>query len=188
MPSTKRLLPWLSILIALGISATLLRAEGRLWWCRCGRAFLWAGDICSSHNSQHLFDPYSFTHLLHGFLYCALLALIVPRLDVMWRLFLAVCMAATWEVIENSEFIINRYRATTISHGYQGDTIANSMGDILCAAIGFTIARRLGFRRSVLCFLAIEAVLLFWIRDSLILNIIMLIHPVSVIKAWQVCG
>lgn len=92
-----------------------------------------------------------------------------------------------WEVFENSAFIINRYRTETAALGYQGDTVVNSFGDILCCAIGFVVARRIGLRRSLIVFVCLEVVLLVWIRDSLVLEILMLLHPVDVLKAWQMC-
>jgi hypothetical protein len=154
-------------------AAYQLHRQGRLWWCACGYLWLWSGDAWGSHNSQHLFDPYTFTHVLHGIVLCGLLAWCLPRLSPPWRFCLAVSIEALWEVFENSAFIIERYRAATISLGYQGDTIVNSLGDILAFGVGFVL------------FVAIEVVLLIWIRDSLLLNIVMLIHPIDAIKAWQ---
>ena len=169
------------------LTALLLRGEGRLWICACGRFSIWSGKICSTNNSQQFLDPYSFTHVLHGILYFWMLIWIVPRLTLSWRLWLSITMAAAWEVFENSNFIINRYRQDTAALGYTGDTIVNSFGDILCAVLGFMIAQRLGFKRSVIFFLGMELILLFWIRDSLLLEIVMLIHPVNAIKLWQMC-
>jgi Protein of unknown function (DUF2585) len=185
--SDKRVWPWLAIAVVLTLTAWLLHAEGRLLICSCGRLLLWAGQICSAENSQQFLDPYSFTHVLHGFLYFWLIALILPRLKPVWQLWLAVVVACLWEVFENSSFIIQRYRTDTASLGYTGDTIVNSLGDILCSVIGFAVARRLGFRRSLITFFLIEFVLILWIRDSLLLEILMLIHPVGAIKAWQMC-
>ena len=119
-------------------------------------------------------------------IFCGLLALTVRRLPARWRLCLAILVEAVWEVIENSNYVIQRYREATASLGYQGDTVMNSMGDILCCGVGFVLALRLGWRRSVALFFAIEAVLLIWIRDSLLLEVIMLIHPIDAIKAWQI--
>ena len=183
----KKIWPGLGIVAVLMISTYLLRSEGRLWICSCGQFLIWAGKVCSSNNSQQFLDPYSFTHVLHGFLYCWLVAWIFSRLSPAWRLWLAVTVAALWEVFENSNFIIQRYRADTASLGYQGDTIVNSFGDMLCAVVGFMIAERLGFRRSLVLFLALELVLIVWIRDSLLLEILILIHPVNAIKTWQMC-
>ena len=169
------------------LTALLLRGEGRLWICVCGRFSIWSGKICSTNNSQQFLDPYSFTHVLHGITYFWMLIWIVPRLTLSWRLWLSITMAAAWEVFENSNFIINRYRQDTAALGYTGDTIVNSFGDILCAVLGFMIAQRLGFKRSLILFLGMELILLFWIRDSLLLEIVMLIHPVNAIKLWQIC-
>jgi hypothetical protein len=181
----KRFWPWLSILLVLVLTIVLLRSQGRLWLCACGQLHLWAGDIWSSDNSQHLFDPYSFTHILHGIVFFWLLALIAPRLGLLWRLFLAISIEAAWELVENSAFVIQRYRITTAALGYQGDTIVNSVADILLCAVGFMVAASLGFRRTLLVFIMVEAILIIWIRDSLILNILMLVYPVEAIKSWQ---
>jgi len=166
-------------------SALVLRVEGRLWTCACGEIYLWAGDVWSAHNSQHLFDPYVFTHALHGFLFFWGLSLVAARLWPVWQLTAAVFLEAVWEVIENAPFIIDRYRAATISVGYSGDTIVNSTGDILVCGLGFWLARRIGLRWSIVVFFVTELALLIWIRDSLILNVIMLLYPVEAIKIWQ---
>jgi len=177
--------PWLGLLLVLVATAYQLRQQGRLWLCACGRLQLWTSDVWSADNSQHLADPYSFTHLLHGFVFCALLAWGVPRLSLAWRLWLAVAAEALWEIVENSEFVIRRYREATAALGYQGDTIVNSLGDILACGLGFVLAQQLGFRRALAMFLIIEAVLLVWIRDSLLLNVLMLLYPIEEIKMWQ---
>ena len=182
----KNLWPWLAIALVLLVAVYLLDNQGRLWICACGQVYLWTGDVWSSDNSQHLLDPYSFTHVLHGVAFCVVLAWLLPRLAPAWRLWLALTIEATWEVVENSELIIQRYRETTAALGYQGDTIINSVGDILVCGLGFWLALQLGFRRSLALFVITELVLLFWIKDSLILNIIMLIYPIEAIKAWQV--
>ncbi|MCU1264657.1 MAG: hypothetical protein JWM21_975 [Acidobacteria bacterium] len=184
---TKRLWASLAIVVVLLCTVVSLRAEGRLWICACGRFSIWAGEVCSANNSQQFLDPYSFTHVLHGFLYAWLLMLILPRLAAAWQLWFAVTLGSLWELFENSDFVINRYRTETAALGYQGDTIVNSFGDILCCVVGFMIARRLGWRRSVLVFFAVEFVLLIWIRDSLLLEILMLIRPSGFLKAWQMC-
>jgi len=184
--STNRYLFPLIAICAILAGATLqLRWQGRSWWCSCGQVFLWTSDVWSAHNSQHLLDPYAFTHLLHGFAFCWLLALSLPRVSPLWRLSLATLLEALWEVFENTEFVIQRYREVTAALGYHGDSVANSVGDILTCMLGFTIAQRLGFRRGIVVFAATELVLLIWIKDSLILEILMLIYPIDAIKAWQ---
>ena len=177
----------LAILAVLILTILQLRYQGRLWWCACGQLFLWAGEVCSSHNSQHFLDPYSFTHLLHGVMFWWLVSLCLPRLPSIWQLWLTILLESLWEVIENTNFVIQRYREATAALGYQGDTIFNSLGDILCCVVGLIIARRLGFRRSLLLFVLTEIVLTVWIRDSLLLEILMLLHPFEAIKAWQMC-
>jgi hypothetical protein len=168
-------------------AAILLRVEGRLWICACDKFLIWAGKVCSAENSQQLFDPYSFTHVLHGFMFFWLVAWLLPRLQRVWQVSLAIAIEALWEVFENTNFIIDRYRSETAALGYNGDTVVNSFGDILCCLIGFMIAKRLGLRRSLLVFLGLELILIFWIRDSLLLEILMLVSPVDSIKAWQMC-
>jgi hypothetical protein len=133
-------------------------------------------------------DPYSFTHVLHGFVLCGLLALIVPRLAAIWQLCLAVCIEAAWEVVENSEFVIRRYREETAALGYHGDTIVNSLSDVLVCGVGFVLARHLGFRRTFALFVVTEVALALWIRDNLTLNILMLIHPIDAVREWQAAG
>jgi len=184
----KRALPWLTIVAVLVATAYQLRSQGRLWWRSCDYLCLWSGDTWRSDNSQELFGSFTFTHVLHGFLFCGLLALILPRLSALWQLSIAVSIEALWEIVENGEFIIRRYREWTVAHGYHGDTIINSLGDILACGLGFVLARHLGFRRALAVFMLTEAVLIVWIRDSLLLNILMLIYPIDAIKEWQVAG
>ncbi|MDD2237979.1 MAG: DUF2585 family protein [Kiritimatiellae bacterium] len=159
----KRKLPGYGIAACFIVLITLLvlRLEGRVVWCACRSPSLWAGDIWSAHNSQHLFDPYSFTHILHGMLFCGLLALLTPRLSLKAKLILTLALEATWEVMENSPFIIQRYREATIGLGYEGDSMANSLGDLLCCVVGFLLAKKLGFRWSLVVFIVTELILLF---------------------------
>jgi hypothetical protein len=183
--SRKQLLPALATLLLVAITAYELRRQGRLWVCSCGALRVWQGDIWSAENSQQILDPYSFTHLLHGFIFFGLLAWLAPRLLLPWRLWLALSFEALWEIVENTNYIIERYRGVTAAIGYQGDTVLNSLGDVMCFAVGFLLARRLGARLSLLVFLIIEAALIIWIKDSLLLNVIMLIYPIQAIKIWQ---
>ena len=180
--------PALAILTAFVSSAILLHLEGRLWICACGHVQVWAGEVCSANNSQHLFDPYSFTHLLHGFMFFWLIRWLWSRLNSNWQLALAVTIEAMWEVFENTNFIINRYRSETAALGYNGDSVVNSAGDILCCLAGFLIARQLGLRRSLVVFAVLELILIIWIRDSLLLEILMLLIPIDAIRALQMCS
>jgi hypothetical protein len=183
-----RLAPIVASGLVLLLVIVSLRAEGRLFLCSCGRFAFWIGDTCSSNTSQQLFDPYSFTHLLHGFLFFWLIALLFRRLSRGWQIWLALLLEGAWEVFENTSFVINKYRTETAALGYQGDTIVNSLGDLACAMIGFLVAQQLGLRRSLIVFALVELVLILWIRDSLLLQILMLARPVQAIKFWQMCG
>ena len=183
----ERLRPVFGVVAILGVTALLLRLEGRLWICACGIVRPWIGNTCSSDNSQHLFDPYSLTHVLHGFAFYWLVSLIAPKLKTSWQLLLTLSLEAAWEVFENTNFVIERYRTATAAFGYSGDSVVNSWGDIICCLIGFVIAARLGVRRAVLAFIGLELVLAFWIKDSLLLEILMLTFPINAIKAWQGC-
>ena len=185
--TSNKLLPAAGIAIVLLLMALLLWAEGRLLFCSCGVFRVWSGDTCSASNSQQLFDPYSFTHVLHGFFLFWLVALVARRLKPAWQLWLALTLEAAWEVFENTPFVIDRYRAETAALGYTGDTIVNSFGDLACAFAGFLVARKLGAVRSVIVFLVLEVILVLWIHDSLLLQLLMLIHPVQSIKYWQMC-
>jgi hypothetical protein len=165
----------------------LLHFEGRSFICSCGRFAIWIGEWCSSNTSQQLLDPYSFTHILHGFLFFWLMLLVFKRMPGRWQFLLAMLLESAWEVFENTSFVINKYRTETAALGYQGDTIVNSLGDLACALAGFLVARKLGLRWSLIVFLLIELFLTFWIHDSLLLQILMLIRPVEAIKFWQLC-
>lgn len=182
--------PVLQIAVAgliLLLVVVLLRAEGRMFLCTCGHFAIWTSDTCSSQTSQQLFDPYSFTHLLHGFLFFWLITLLFRRLTTSWQVWLALSLEGVWEVFENTQFVIDKYRTETAALGYTGDTIVNSLGDLTCAMAGFLLARKLGLRWSLIVFLLIELVLTLAIHDSLLLQILMLVHPVQAIKLWQTC-
>lgn len=162
-----------------------LRTEGRIWFCACGEFRLWIGDVNGAHNSQHLLDPYSLTHLLHGVLFAGLLKLTAPQLAPPRRFTAVAFLEAAWEVWENSPFVIDRYRTATMAVGYTGDSILNSVGDLACCLVGYLIARRLGWIRSAVLVAAAELVLLLTIRDNLTLNVLMLLFPLDAVKKWQ---
>ena len=173
-----------ALLIVLG-AASAEYAMGRVPMCTCGTIKLWHGVVKSSENSQHLTDWYTFTHIVHGYLFYLLLWLAVPQWSIPQRFLAAVAVESLWEVLENSPFIIDRYRTATFSLDYYGDSIINSMSDIVAMAIGFIIAARLPVTVVVLLGVASEALMAYAIRDNLFLNIIMLVHPIDAIKAWQ---
>lgn len=179
-------LPWLLMPIVAAAMVAQLFYQGRVWSCESGDyAAVWSSAVLSRHNSQHLFDPYTFTHILHGVLFYWLTTLIFPRMSAARRLLMAVALEAAWEVLENTNAVIERYREATISLDYFGDSITNSLGDVFSCAAGFLIARKLKFRLSLAFFIVTEIILLVWIHDSLLLNIVMLIYPIEAVKTWQ---
>lgn len=161
-----------------------LRWQGRVWWCQLGDRSPFSSAV-DAHNSQHLLDPYTPSHILHGVIFYGLFWLCRRQMGEPWRFFWSILMETAWEMFENSPVVIDRYRTATVSLGYTGDSIANSMSDIAAAAIGYYIAKCVGLWWSVALFFTFELGTLFWIRDNLTLNIIMLLWPVRAIKTWQ---
>ena len=178
-------LPWAVTGLTLLATVIAMRFEGRVWWCEQGDWWPWIGDVWTPHCSQHLLDPYSITHASHGLIFYWALWPLRGKLSLPWRFCIAIAIAAVWEVVENSAFIVDRYRQATMSLDYLGDSVVNSLGDILSCAAGFFIARALGLLWTIVLFAVTEVGLLLLIRDNLTLNVIMLISPVEAIKEWQ---
>jgi hypothetical protein len=176
-----------ALLIVLAV-ASFEFSMGRVVICRCGYIKFWHGVVNSSENSQHITDWYTFTHVIHGIGFYAVLWLIARRLPLPARFVLAVFLEATWEAFENTPFIIERYRAATISLDYYGDSIVNSISDIATMIFGFWIARRLPVWASLALVAALEVTVGLIIRDNLTMNVLMLIHPFETIKRWQLGG
>lgn len=182
--------PWLRpALITAGIillAACIELAMGRVLISKSGRILLWVGSVNSAENSQQLSDWYSLSHILHGFILYGLLRLVGRgRWGTGMCVVMAICVEASWEVVENTSFVINRYREETISLDYYGDSVLNSMSDMLFCLAGFALAAWLPVWSTVTLAVVIELVMLYVIRDNLTLNIIMLLHPFEAIKHWQ---
>ena len=169
-------------------AAAIELSMGRLPFGPDGRIGLWEGNIWSSEQSQRFADPYTITHTVHGMLFYAILWLLARRAPARNRFVGALLMEGAWEVLENSPIIINRYREATIALGYVGDSVFNSLSDIVFAALGFLFAWRVRPWVTVAVILAMEVGTALWVRDNLTLNIVMLIHPIDAIKDWQMAG
>ena len=165
--------------------ALVLWHFGQTILCACGHVDVWHGIVTDAENSQHLFDWYTFSHIIHGILFYGLFTLLFPRLPLRYRLLMMVGLEATWEIIENSPWIIERYREQALAHGYFGDSIVNSLSDACAAVCGFLIASRVRVWISIALIIVLELLALYAIRDNLTLNIIQLVHPLPAIGVWQ---
>ncbi|APG61633.1 hypothetical protein LPB140_00900 [Sphingorhabdus lutea] len=181
---------WIAALAIAAITLIILLLMNRPLICACGTVKLWHGVVQSSQNSQHIADWYMFSHIIHGFLFYALAWMIFRRHPNLqkWALPLAVLIESGWEILENTPLIIDRYREVTISWGYAGDSIINSMSDIGWMTLGFILAARFPVKYIIATAIIFELFTLYMIRDNLTLNILMLIAPVESIAAWQAGG
>ena len=175
----------LGVIVATAITLFLM---GRVPICRCGYVKVWHGIALSSENSQHLSDWYTFSHVIHGFAFYAIGWLASRQWPLALRFVLAVLVEGSWEVFENTPFVINRYREATISLDYYGDSVINSVADILAMSVGFVLASRLRVWTIVSLTIGLEGLVAYFIRDNLALNIIMLIYPLEAIRQWQLGG
>ncbi len=182
MKEAFRFIPTFAIIAA---TASIERLNGRLYICKTGAVKLWHGVVNSSENSQHIADWYSLSHIIHGFIFYGAITLVAKRWSFAIKLAIATLIEGTWEVFENSSFIINRYRAATISLDYFGDSILNSVSDIGFMILGFVAASKSPMKATVIAALAMELLALVVIRDNLTLNVVMLLWPIEAIKNWQ---
>ena len=182
---TRRALPyWLTAGVIVAAAIVLL-ALGRVPYCTCGYVKLWEGVVKSPGNSQHLSDWYTPSHLIHGFIFYWLAWLVAPKAPLGWRLLAATLVEAAWEILENSPLIIDRYRAVTISLDYYGDSVLNSVSDMLTMVVGFLLAARLPVWLTIAIAVGFEVLTTLLIRDGLALNVLMLVWPVAAVRAWQ---
>jgi hypothetical protein len=176
--------PVVTMGIVAGVMVILLNLSGRVWWCSCGHWWISTWDVNSQHNSQHLIDWYAFSHFLHGVIFFGMLWPVRNKIGIWWRAVIAIVIEAGWELLENSPMVIDRYRQT-MAQGYSGDSILNSISDLVLCLMGFYVAMKVKWWVSVLLFVVFEVGVMLFIRDNLTLNVIMLLHPFEAIKRWQ---
>jgi hypothetical protein len=173
------------VLVLMVVQALVLHLMGRVWICSCGTIRLWVGDIWSSELSQQIFDWYTASHIVHGILFYGVLRLVLPRAPVLVRLAIAVGIEASWEIAENSPWVIEAYRKQALAAGYTGDSILNSLMDNVSMMTGFALARLLPWKATVALLLALEIAAAALVHDNLTLNILNFIHRFPAIEAWQ---
>ncbi|MCI2400220.1 DUF2585 family protein [Aliiroseovarius subalbicans] len=181
----RRFLPYWATGFVFVATLVILWAMGRNLICPCGDIRLWYAGDDSGQNSQHLLDWYAPSHLIHGLLFYGATFLVMRKLALGWRLLAATLVECAWEVVENTEAVINRYREFTVSGEYWGDAVINSAMDIGAMFLGFWLALRLPVWLSVAIIVGFELITIFVIRDGLALNVIMLLWPSEAILNWQ---
>ncbi len=185
----------LALFTVLTITGLIEYLIGRIPYCSCGYIQFWYGDTNGPGNSQHITDWYSFSHFIHGLLFFGITHVISrytgrkKGLEHRWslgtRFVIAITLEALWELLENSPFVINRYRTATLAHDYEGDSILNSLVDIVTCGIGFICAKKIPVWMTVALIITLEVFAAYFVRDNLTLNIIMLLYPLEAVKLWQ---
>jgi hypothetical protein len=185
---TSILSQFFTVVLMTFVAVVYMRWQGRIWWCECGEFYPISLGVQSRHCSQHLFDAYTVSHVLHGLWFFGMLWPLRNRISLGWRFVIASAIEIAWEMLENSPAVIEHYRNETAALGYTGDSILNSLCDILSCMVGFYIALRIGLWKSVALFIASELLMLWLIRDNLTLNVLMLLWPIDAIRQWQTRG
>lgn len=179
---------WHVAAVLLALLAIILILMGRPLICPCGTVSLWHGTVQSNQNSQQISDWYSFSHIIHGFIFFGLSRLLMPRAPLWAALAVAIGIEGAWEILENSPVIIDRYREVTMAYGYSGDSVLNSVSDAAFMTIGFLAASRMRGWTTLAVAILFELFTLWAIRDNLTLNVLMLIAPIEAVKEWQASG
>ncbi len=175
--------------IGLGLlQVVALYLFGQPFMCECGHVSLWSGNVLSSENSQQLADWYSFSHIIHGFIFYYLAKLLFPRTSWQTRLLIAIGVEVSWEVLENTPMLIEHYRQQALAQGYVGDSILNSASDTLMMIGGFLLARKLPVWAILAFAIGMEVFVGYFIHDNLTLNVINLIYPLEFLHTWQAGG
>jgi hypothetical protein len=190
LPGTWPALARFAALLAAGIAVqvSVLHLMGQPPVCTCGVIRLWQGDVLGPENSQQLTDWYTPSHIIHGLLFSLGLKALFPRLSLLKAFAIALCLEIAWELAENSPPVIERYRQQALAQGYRGDSILNSVSDVLACTLGFFAARALPLKLALALIVAAELFTAGMIRDNLTLNIVQLLHPLPAIERWQAAG
>jgi hypothetical protein len=177
--------PYVATIVVTLAGMVWLYLAGRSLICPCGDVKLWDGWPAPGESSQHLFDWYTLSHIIHGFLFYGLLWLVARRLSFGWRLAIATAIEVVWEIVENSAMVIEHYRSNTVSVDYNGDSVVNSLADIVAMWVGFALARVFPVWLSVVVVIALEVIALMAVRDGLVLNVLSFVWPMESIVEWQ---
>lgn len=179
-------LKYISIItLLLLLQIVVLYIFGQLFICECGFVKIWEGVVLSVGNSQHIFDWYTFSHIIHGLIFYSILKLLFPRTSLFYRLVIALGLEISWELLENTPWVIHHYREQALAVGYNGDSILNSLSDSFAMLFGFWIAYRIPVFMTLFLILLIELGVGYMIRDGLFLNILSLLYPFQCIADWQ---
>ncbi len=183
--ASREFMTWTAVAFVILATIGWLAVNGSVWWS-AANASVWSSEVWSRSNSQHPLDPYTLTHMLHGVVCFWAINLLSKRLPLSRQFFLTILLACGWELLENSPFVIERYRVVTAASDYVGDALINSITDIAACCVGFYLTSKFRIAASVAFFVLVEIAMLFWVRDNLLLNVVMLFYPIDTIRQWQI--